>query len=383
MWGATILGPSETPWEVRAGGQPAEACAADSALPRSMPPPTHTHSARRACAQGGMFQLRITFSESYPEKPPRVRFTSEIFHPNVYSDGTLCLDIIQDSWSPCHNICSILTSIQSLLTDPNCSSPANPEAAQVCTRLGGGWAGRGWGARGVPHASRLTPRQRRLWLACRPDAPLVVTSPPSAAVHTGPAGVQPQGASDIAEERGGDVTTPTPRDHRVPHTRCHASFLSCHFLLCFPPYLPALPALPACFPHAIRAPPPPTWPQTPQTPDPCATRWTSQWGPTVQFLQQRTPVVQRASVCNVKPSHWSRVGKSTRPRPRHPPPATASVTTVAGAPTLATKLSALAGAIDIEAPRLQGPRLPESLRWRWRAAALFCLVVASMRWYCN
>jgi ubiquitin-protein ligase len=49
----------------------------------------------------------------------------------VYSDGTLCLDIIQDSWSPCHNICSILTSIQSLLTDPNCASPANPEAAQV------------------------------------------------------------------------------------------------------------------------------------------------------------------------------------------------------------------------------------------------------------
>jgi len=45
--------------------------------------------------------------------------------------GTLCLDIIQDHWSPCHNICSILTSIQSLLTDPNCASPANPEAAQV------------------------------------------------------------------------------------------------------------------------------------------------------------------------------------------------------------------------------------------------------------
>lgn len=32
--------------------------------------------------------------------------------PQVYSDGTLCLDIIQDHWSPCHNICSILTSIQ-------------------------------------------------------------------------------------------------------------------------------------------------------------------------------------------------------------------------------------------------------------------------------
>ncbi|KAJ9518680.1 hypothetical protein QJQ45_018737, partial [Haematococcus lacustris] len=52
-------------------------------------------------------------------------------HGAVYTDGTLCLDILQDQWSPCHNVCTLLTSIQSLLTDPNCSSPANPEAAQL------------------------------------------------------------------------------------------------------------------------------------------------------------------------------------------------------------------------------------------------------------
>jgi ubiquitin-conjugating enzyme E2 A len=45
--------------------------------------------------------------------------------------GTLCADIIQDAWSPCHNICTLLTSVQSLLTDPNCASPANPEAAHL------------------------------------------------------------------------------------------------------------------------------------------------------------------------------------------------------------------------------------------------------------
>jgi len=75
--------------------------------------------------------LRITFGERYPEKPPKVRFTSEMFHPNVYNDGMLCMDLLQDQWSPCHNICTLLTSIQSLLTDPNCSSPANPEAAHL------------------------------------------------------------------------------------------------------------------------------------------------------------------------------------------------------------------------------------------------------------
>jgi len=82
---------------------------------------------------GGVFSLRMTFGEQYPEKPPRVRFTSEVFHPNVYSDGTLCMDIIQDQWSPIHNVCTLLTSIQSLLTDPNPASPANPEAAQLYT----------------------------------------------------------------------------------------------------------------------------------------------------------------------------------------------------------------------------------------------------------
>jgi ubiquitin-conjugating enzyme E2 A len=44
------------------------------------------------------------------------------------------MDTIQDKWSPCHNICTVLMSIQSLLTDPNCSSPANTEAAQLYTK---------------------------------------------------------------------------------------------------------------------------------------------------------------------------------------------------------------------------------------------------------
>ena len=48
-------------------------------------------------------------------------------------DGNICLDIIADKWSPVYTVGSILTSIQSLLTDPNIDSPANPEAAQLYT----------------------------------------------------------------------------------------------------------------------------------------------------------------------------------------------------------------------------------------------------------
>ena len=80
---------------------------------------------------GGLFTLSLAFPESYPTRPPRVRFTCEVFHPNVYADGQLCLDLLQqDAWSPAQNVASLLASIQSLLCDPNCASPANPEAAR-------------------------------------------------------------------------------------------------------------------------------------------------------------------------------------------------------------------------------------------------------------
>lgn len=63
-----------------------------------------------------------------------VRFLSAIFHPNVYSDGKICLDILQNQWSPIYDISAILTSIQSLLSDPNPASPANAEASQLYER---------------------------------------------------------------------------------------------------------------------------------------------------------------------------------------------------------------------------------------------------------
>ncbi|XP_036806931.1 ubiquitin-conjugating enzyme E2 A-like [Oncorhynchus mykiss] len=69
--------------------------------------------------------------EEYPNKPPTVRFVSKMFHPNMYADGSICLDILQNRWSPTYDISSILTSVQSLLDKPNPNSPANSQAAQL------------------------------------------------------------------------------------------------------------------------------------------------------------------------------------------------------------------------------------------------------------
>ena len=80
---------------------------------------------------GGTFKLTISFSEDYPNKSPLVRFASQMFHPNIYADGQICLDILQNNWSPIYDVAAILTSIQSLLCDPNPNSPANSEAARL------------------------------------------------------------------------------------------------------------------------------------------------------------------------------------------------------------------------------------------------------------
>ncbi|KAG0180907.1 Ubiquitin-conjugating enzyme E2 2, partial [Apophysomyces sp. BC1034] len=95
LWNAVIFGPADTPFE------------------------------------DGTFKLVLQFDETYPNKPPQVKFVSKMFHPNVYANGELCLDILQNRWSPTYDVAAILTSIQSLLHDPNPNSPANAEAANL------------------------------------------------------------------------------------------------------------------------------------------------------------------------------------------------------------------------------------------------------------
>ena len=33
-----------------------------------------------------------------------MKFVSKLFHPNVYADGAICLDILQNQWSPIYDI---------------------------------------------------------------------------------------------------------------------------------------------------------------------------------------------------------------------------------------------------------------------------------------
>jgi ubiquitin-conjugating enzyme E2 D/E len=79
---------------------------------------------------GGVFHLDIVIPTDYPFKPPHVKFTTKVYHPNINAQGGICLDILKDQWTPALSIAKVLLSISSLLTDANPKDPLVPAIAQ-------------------------------------------------------------------------------------------------------------------------------------------------------------------------------------------------------------------------------------------------------------
>lgn len=61
------------------------------------------------------YKLSLEFPSGYPYTAPTVRFLTPCYHPNVDTQGNICLDILKEKWSALYDVRTILLSIQSLL----------------------------------------------------------------------------------------------------------------------------------------------------------------------------------------------------------------------------------------------------------------------------
>ncbi|MGH0161655.1 UNVERIFIED_CONTAM: hypothetical protein FKN15_041602 [Acipenser sinensis] len=94
--------------------------------------------------EGGFFKAYLTFPYDYPLRPPKMKFITELWHPNVAKNGDVCISILhepgedkfgyekpEERWLPIHTVETIMISVISMLADPNSDSPANVDAGVV------------------------------------------------------------------------------------------------------------------------------------------------------------------------------------------------------------------------------------------------------------
>lgn len=86
--------------------------------------------------EGGVFAIDIVLPTDYPFVPPKMKYDTRIWHPNISSEsGAICLDILKNEWSPALTVRTALISLQALMSAPEPDDPQDAVVAKQCVPL--------------------------------------------------------------------------------------------------------------------------------------------------------------------------------------------------------------------------------------------------------
>eukprot|EP00500_Bicosoecida_sp_ms1_P001519 CAMPEP_0203806420 /NCGR_PEP_ID=MMETSP0115-20131106/454_1 /ASSEMBLY_ACC=CAM_ASM_000227 /TAXON_ID=33651 /ORGANISM="Bicosoecid sp, Strain ms1" /LENGTH=173 /DNA_ID=CAMNT_0050715077 /DNA_START=54 /DNA_END=575 /DNA_ORIENTATION=- len=107
-WMVTIMGPEEYAVNPSADGKEDDG-------PRPSP------------YRDGMFMVAVDFPNTYPTAPPKIKFETPVYHPNIKSTGEVCSDFLSKGWRPNLGVKYVIDCLRTLLAEPNGTEPLEPE----------------------------------------------------------------------------------------------------------------------------------------------------------------------------------------------------------------------------------------------------------------
>lgn len=79
--------------------------------------------------QDGVFILYVEFPQEYPQKPPMIRFLTEIYHCNINSLGRICHSVLDRNYMVDVTMKQIFDCIYGLLLTPEPEDPLDSTIA--------------------------------------------------------------------------------------------------------------------------------------------------------------------------------------------------------------------------------------------------------------
>ncbi|XWS58867.1 hypothetical protein CRYUN_Cryun08bG0071900 [Craigia yunnanensis] len=81
--------------------------------------------------ENGVFRMKLLLSHDFPQSPPKGYFLTKIFHPNIATNGDICVNTLKKDWNPSLGLRHVLIVVRCLLIEPFPESALNEQAGKM------------------------------------------------------------------------------------------------------------------------------------------------------------------------------------------------------------------------------------------------------------